>query len=347
MRPKITQGFILNRTPDSNKTMTFRIILLIAALTVLPWGSSAEPFNRKRLPADTKWLVHLDVEGLLGTRVGKFLIRTVEQEMQGEIEKLQTGLSPDIAITTNSVLSISAFGSGYELSPESGGVLVLSINGRLKEVATGLLIQQALAGADDDKAPIREVENEGFPLYSIQGEVYVSLNNRNHVFLSKSLDEMQEARDIWAGKAPGMDATSSFGNLSELRESFFFLAVAEEFSRRLPIPPQANFLKLADSTRIVVGESEEDLYAELKLKTPDQKGATQVQQILQGLLAIAPLLAPNDPSVQKLLNRSGITNENQTISLSLRYPVDEAIKTLKEVVKKAKARPTRKGKKKH
>ncbi len=309
--------------------MKIRIFLLVVALAALPFVSSAEPFSHKRIPSDTRWMVHLDIESLVKTRVGDFISQALQRDFKEEIEEFQAQFGKNLSLGMNSVRSITAFGSGYELTPDSGGVLVLNVDGKIKDVATGLLVQQALAGADDAKATVKEVPNDDFSLYSIQSEVFVSFDDQDVVFLSKSRKEMNEARAIWSGKKSGMDASSSFGNLSELRDGFFFLAVAEEFNQKLPLPPQANFLKLAESARVVMGESRKDLFAELKLKAQDDKSALQTQQILQGLLAIAPLLAADEPIVQNLVSGSSLTNEKQVISLRFNYPVDDALKKLK------------------
>ncbi|MDA7915976.1 hypothetical protein N9B94_01930 [Verrucomicrobia bacterium] len=326
--------------------MKTKIALLIVALAAMPLVSTAEPFNRERIPTETKWLVHLDVEGLLNTRIGEFATHILEREMKSEIEKIQSGFGHGIEISTDSLRSVSAFGNGYELTPDTGGVLVLDLEEKLKMIATGLLVQQSLAGADDDKAPVRTIENEDYSLYSIMGEVFVSLDDQNLVFVSKSREEMEEARNIWSGKEQGMGAANSFGNLTGTEEAFFFLAVAEDFNKSLPIPPQANFLKLADSARIMIGESSDDLFAALSLDTQDKKGATQMQQILQGLLAIAPLVAPQDPAVQNLLSGTSLNNENGKVSLSLRYSVEDAIQAFEKFEESKQARKKKKSKKK-
>ena len=115
-----------------------------------------------------------------------------------------------------------------------------------------------------------------------------------------------------------------------MKKTFFFLGVAEGFSADTVLPPQAKLLQLADGGRVVLGENADQLFLDLALKAKTSEVVTQMQQVIQGLIAMASLGKPDDKDIMQLVQSTKVSATDKVVSVNVEYPVEKALQRIDE-----------------
>jgi hypothetical protein len=314
----------------SKNYMKYQICCLASVLT-LTATALATPLQKELISADAKWLVHLDLDALRDSRVGKFLNQTiVENKLAEHRAELKQAYGFDLDITK--LNSITAYGTDYKLNPEANGVLIIGLDPNMQALLGLVLDKQVQSGVVsqvDDKAK----------LYSIHNQVMVSFQKEGQVFMGKSKESLQKAMDVLAGKAPNLASGRTFAGYPDTPKSFFFLALAEGFSGKIPLPhqkegegkneggfaPKAQLLQMADGGRLVLGESADNLFLNLSLKAKTVDASRQMQQILQGVLALVSLSQGQNQDLLQIVQATKISSEANVVNIGLDYPVAKAM----------------------
>jgi hypothetical protein len=88
---------------------------------------------------------------------------------------------------------------------------------------------------------------------------------------------------------------------------------------------QSTLVKKSENVIANVGESDGEFYAELISRGESEQGATNMQQVLAGLIAFAKLQSdPGDKSVSPLLDAIQIKTDGPELKATLRIPADRA-----------------------
>src|SRR5262245_29333902 len=220
----------------------------LAALLTFVATTRALPVQHGMVPEDAKWMVHLDVDSLRESKVGNVLIKDV---LPKPLAKLKTEMKIDGQLILKKLHSLTAYGNDFQAGPQANGVLVLSGEEELQKIVEGLFAAQILQNSN---GPIKKLQQDPFVLYAVNNEIFVSLQSTGQVVLGKSRKDVENVRNVLAGKPMAANASSPFVGYANLTNTFFFLAVAEGFNQKAPLPPQAEILKKATGARIVLGE---------------------------------------------------------------------------------------------
>jgi hypothetical protein len=298
---------------------------LFATITLgvsLVWTAAAGPLQKAQVAADARWVIHLDVEGLLATKVGGMLAReSLGQALESSSAPLKQQCGFDF--DWRRIRSVTLYGADFKGAAQPGGVLLVDTD---MDVAGGLeaaLAKVAVAGHGAG-CPLERVTDSTVPLYRLLGEVYVAPAPGKPVVVAKARDATLKARQVLSGEAPhlntGVDNAAGFSEFCQSGSGFFFLAAAQGFSELAPIPPQAQVLRMAEGVRLNVGEFGDEVRATVALSTRTIESAQQVQQIVQGLLALALLTQNNQPELQTLLQASRVSRAEKLVTLHLALP---------------------------
>ena len=288
----------------------------------LAWTIAAGPLQKAQVAADARWVVHLDVEGLLATKVGGMLAReSLGPALAGPSATLKQQYGVDF--DWRRIRSVTLYGPDFKGASQPGGVLLVDTD---MDVAGGLeaaLAKVAVAGHGAG-SPLERVADSTVPLYRILGEVFVAAAPGKPVVVAKARDATLRARQVLSGETPHLSSGTvqapGFSEFCQSGDGFFFMAAAQGFSELAPIPPQAQVLRMAEGVRLNVGEFGDEVRATVALSTRTIESAQQVQQIVQGLLALALLTQNNQPELQSLLQASRVSREEKLVTLNLALP---------------------------
>ena len=134
-----------------------------------------------------------------------------------------------------------------------------------------------------------------------------------------------------AGKAPALASGAAFGGFGDMKEAFFFLGVAEGFNAGNGLPPQAKLLQVADAGRIALGEDSTQVFLNLALRGKTPEVVVQMQEVMQGIIAIGSLSQPQDKDVAQLLQSIKVSTTDNFVNVRVDYPVARAIEQLAQV----------------
>lgn len=288
---------------------------LPALALVLPlW---AAPLQKEHVTSAAKWVLHLDVEGALQTDLGSWLGREL---VEPRLAKAKRDLKKkhDVDFDWRKIQSITAYGTDFQSNPGESGVLLIRTS---LDVPTMLdqVFENLGAG------PLEKKKEEGFTLYTLNEEVHGSAGKTGAFVVSKSRAAVKSALTVLEGKGETLGSAKTFSGFPAAPEGFFFLGLAEGFSSASKLPPQAKVLKNSDGGQLVLGENAGQLFARLSLSTKDGEAAGQIQQVVQGLLALGAMSQPENKELQKLISATKVGTNGTMVNVSLDLPASNVI----------------------
>ncbi|HKS35665.1 MAG TPA: hypothetical protein VJW76_00645 [Verrucomicrobiae bacterium] len=306
------------------KPFTSALVLALAIATTTFGG----PLQKEQVGSDAKWLLHLDLDKFRASKVGTYFTRQVlEQKLSQPKADLKREFNFDLDISK--ISSITAYGTDYGSKPDANGVLVIKTTLDV-EKALDSAIEKLSANAGEGQGGIKKTQQGSTVRYSINDDVFVTLHPGNLVVVAKSREPNQKASEVLAGKSANLTSGKAFSGFPDVQKAFFFLGVAEAFNADVPIPPQANVLKMADGGRLVLGENADRLFLNVALKAKSSEVVTQIQQVIQGLVALASLSKTENKDLMQLAQSARVSADENLVSLNLEFPVERAIEKLSE-----------------
>lgn len=301
-------------------------LLTLLAITALAASATAGPLQPNHVADNAKWVAHLDVEKLITTELGGYLGRTfMDKKLAKPVRDLeQWGIDFD----WRDIEGITAYGTDFSKSPENGGVLVVKSSFDFAEAIEVVMDKIEAYGGND--RPIEKLQKEPYALYSAKGEVFGAAFGKDLFLLSKSRAELEKARGILDGKGPSLAKSQSFPGLAAAEDGFLLAAVAEGFQSSAKLPPQARGLMNAKNGQIKAGEKAEKVFVSLSLNTRDVESATQMQQVLQGLLALAALSQEENKDLAMLVQGATVSGAEKTVTVNLAVPSETIIAKVSE-----------------
>jgi len=283
---------------------------------------TAAPFDADRVAGDTKWLAHLDVDGLKASSIGAFLLETAKTEMA---KKNDSKVSVDLDGLLQQIHSITAYGTTFDDQPENNSVLVVETGPKAQAVIDGYLASQELA--NDGKVPFKTISGKSFPTYLFGNEVFVTFPRKDLIVVSKQFSQVENALSVIEGRTPKIAKGSSLLASSDNR-GFFFVASANGFNTLKDMPPQARILQKATGIQIALGESGSNLATRITLATADAEVSSQMRRIVEGMLALVSFAQVEDQNLNKLAQSITVKETERAVSIGLTYPVEEVKKLL-------------------
>ena len=284
---------------------------------------SAASFPRERISADAKWLLHADLEAFRTSQMGGYLQTNFLNE---HLRQVSSSLKFDAGALLQKFSSITAYGSGFKKQdPEASlatGVLVLQTDAQGQQIVEGTLAAQLLANTN---SPLKKLQTQPYPLYAVGTDLYGAIQPNGVILLGKSRERIEHASQVLAGKLPSLKDGKQFTDFPATSDSFLFVGIAADFNELADIPPEAKVLQMAEGIRISLGEKADLLIAEVALKSKSQEVVAQIQQVLQGIMALVSLGQPENQDLAELVRNSQVTTVDQFVAVAMKFPVAKAL----------------------
>jgi hypothetical protein len=309
-----------------SKIHTTAILLLALATPVL-----AGPIQKENIPADAKWLLHWDLEKYRSTEVGRYFDREI---LAKKLEKPRADLKQyfNIDLDWEKFTSLTACGTDFE--PQNGTNALLIVKTDLTTAnSTEMALIKQVDYAKSHGGPIEAITAGPFGTYSINNNVFVSFQKGGRILLGKSLAQVRKAIEIIQGKSANLTTSTALNGFPAGDSDFFFIALAEGFADRIPLPPNAKILQTTEGVRAVLREKSDKLSLSLTLKAKSADSCKQMQQVVQGMIALVNLSQQENKDLMLLAQSASVTTEDRSVSLGLDYPVKEAIAKLSEIAR--------------
>jgi hypothetical protein len=306
---------------------------LVLGATVLASSlvALATPLQRTLLPADVAWWVHVDIDRLKQTEVGRFIFGELDKpEAQARFAAFQAIFNFD---PRHNLRACVLYGRGQK--PEDA---VLLLHGGFDAER---LLTLARAGQNYQSTPHRHHAVHGWTdrkHAAQEGEKprrYGAIHPGGWVVMGQTQTRVTEALDVLDGLTPSLASSNDFSQWTVDTSQTAVLAAARRIEG-LDADPRAAFLKHSSQYSLAIGETGAALFAEVCLTTNDEATAEQVCAIVHGLKALVTLKR-DDPNAAKIASGLSIAQTGAQVVISLQLASAEVVQALQDAA--AKHRP--------
>lgn len=263
--------------------------LALRALAALALAAPvlADGFDRARVPGKARVVAHFDFEGFLRSRLLTELQR-LEPDFKadldlGDASPFLKGIQP-----LRDIRSITVFAT--DLRQERFGVVVRASQKveALLQVAAGVEQYAVQQVAGRSVHSWSEDEDGGERVLAALFEIGGSQDKL--VLISNDVVLMEEGLAVLEGRAPGLAAGGAGLLATQPRAGTLLFAACDQSLGELEdIAPSSPVARMVQGLVVQVGEASGNVFLNLALTTEDYQNAQKVQQVLQGLTALASL----------------------------------------------------------
>ena len=296
------------------------LLLAVLCFSAVAFNTQAAGLQSKQVPAGAKWFLHLDLEAFKATQMGKFALEQLTAfgpQIDAVSALMQSDLRKDLS-------GITVFGANDVDEPEMAVVL---IHGQFKP-AHVLTLLKANPTFRSEKVGDRELLTWTDKKNSESKTQFGSIVNENLLLVGTQQKFVVQALKVLDGQSPALDPKK----LADLQiEKGAYLTGGLFSLAALPVPPEAKVLENVKSLALALGENGTKLEANLRLNASNEEAATQVQQLLQGLIALGQVTLDNidDPkakqSAELILKNIQANRTKEWVNISIALPIDMLI----------------------
>lgn len=310
----------------------------LLALGALAVRARADVFDAARVPADARWFAHVDVEALKRSELFAALQSAHVDDfagLDGLSEFGELGIDP-----LRDLRSIAVY--CQDKNPEHAVLLVVG-NAQVDEALSKLSSEPSYRAAELDGRRMH-VWGEGAQ------SSYVCVARREGSedrLVVRAPDEasLRRALAVIDGRTPSLaSAASSAGDknvdqprvrLVPSKGSILYAAALGGLSELTEVDMASNVTRLCKQMLLDVGESQGEVHALLEMETRTDAEARQLQQVMQGGLALLALAqgSAEDPDLAKplqdLTNAFRFTAQGSSVQCEFRMAVSLLLEDLR------------------
>lgn len=306
--------------------------LVASAGLMLGAAAVAKPFNRNWAPTSAPWLVHVDVEAALKSEIGKLGFEGPEPILAEVQNDIMEDLGFDLFAEVRSVTI-------YGLTVEQENPVVIISTTPVAEAKLGELTgEMQLAGVEERGRTIYRMDAHGEELAHVGAFIAGADAGERILVVAHDNEALHSAIDIVEGKGR-LDANLDQSPLSRAPGSGSIVYVsASEIDRGLDIEPVSVVLQKAEGMRFDLGETGGQMYMEMDLRTTGDQEAVQIQQMIQGGLAMAQFAASKEPAFAEIAALAGsmnLTADGRDVALRFRHDSKDVLERLSRLQESA------------
>lgn len=314
-------------------------IILLVVCALLPASAViAGGLNRNAVSGDANWVAHVDVEGFNNTQIGKIVRRHLEET--GELQKLEALKAVLSFNPLDDIRNVTIYGNGKEKENAVAVIQakfdkqtllkLLGQNASHKEAKCG---EYQIHSWIDDKHKGNEAERQ-----------YGGFHGADTVVIGAGLDAVKKSLDVLDGKAKNARQKKVFRLLRKAPEGAIVVAAANGLGKMAQQWDRTVMLKNTKQSCLFLGESEGSLFIDVNLEATSSETATELTQLIQGVIAWLNLAGKDQPQVAELAASIKLTTKKKLVQVHFEQDVEKIAALLKEEWKKQQAQQTEKAK---
>ena len=302
----------------------FLFSLVLAVLT--PLVGFAAPFNSSHIPADAKWVAHIDLEAIRASVIGKAMREhwLAKEKVQDHLDKVREEIGMD---PSEDILSATLYDTKYE---KHHGVLMITVQN-----ADG---QKLLARLNEKEPDNRMVEFEGAKLYlwtkggkhphTVCGTLY---DNRVMIF-SRDVLQLTEVLDVLNGKKPALSGDSPLAASTPAGTTLLLRGIdLADASSEIKCMVLKESSRLEFETGANAGKS----FMNMELDTDSDEVANNVKGVIKGFRAMVNL-QKGKKNLKQFLSNLEVSTKGKTISTTWSADETAVLESIKAMVAKHK-----------
>ncbi len=331
------------------------VIRAIAALTMLTGGVLAGPFRRADVSAKAIWVMHVDLDGMRQSSIGKHLLaKAAKQRVAKHFEAAKTIYGVDFRKDLTGVTMY-----GHITKADGGG----AVQHHGVAVIRGKYDKTRFINALKSRVGYTTVEFRGHTLMKVipaDRKLEAGLANQRirtrtkpgwgafydgtTFVLGETLSALKTGVDVLDGKAKSLVTANPFKHLDAIEENPLFMAAAN-LGQMKGVDPQAAIFRGAESVSLAVREVPTDpdreaapenatVRAQAIIDGKSKAASEQLRQSLDGLVAIALLGAEKEPLFADLARGVKIRQDGLTVTVGFTHQVDELTQKMDQLENK-------------
>ena len=292
-------------------------VLGVAAALVLGLAAvvQAEPLNLKQVPADAKWVAHMDVDAIRASTVAQKAYKQCHDKCEDADEKLaklreKLGMDP-----TTDLHGITFYGT--QIKKEKGVVIVQA------EVDQKHLVAKAKKAPDYSSS-----KHKSYKLHTWthrkgkehEHSVTGCFHKPTVIVFGRTADEVTAALDVLDGKSPAL-AGSDSQLAAEIPAGTVLLARAVGLADA-DLPSKSPLAKECESLCLAIGEHDGEVFAKGKLVTKSEDVAKQLKEVAEGFRALGALKHAGDADAVKILDSFKVTVDGKAVAIEMQAGAD-------------------------
>lgn len=305
---------------------------LAAACVLSTFGALSAPahadaLDKARIPADARWFAHLDLDALKRSELFTALQAAEKTSLTAEFDEFaELGLNPMEDLRSIGVYCL-------DKNPERA-VLLLVGNEHVDAALAKLSKTPSYHAEELDGRPLHVWDDGGEKSFVCVARREGS-NDRLVVragdkeTLRRALSVVDHPGESLAGvKEPAASYTPAAG-------SILYAAAMTELSELGKVDMASNVTRLAKDMRLDIGEARGEVYAMLDLEAATEKEARQLQQVMQGALALVSLAQGENEELHQplsdLVNAFQFTSQGSRTHCEFRMSVSLLLQDLRRL----------------
>lgn len=319
-----------------------RAMMVSALVLVMATGLLAGQFQPAQVPANAKWVVHVDVEGFLASQVGKAVMAAIPAEtIKAAVAECQekAGFDP-----TKDVKSVTVFGTEFN---ESGAAGVLEV-----KIDKAKAIAAASAKNDHKEAAygeltIHEFTKKGAPAEGEKKEsLFLVFAPNDRIVMAPTADAVKAATDVLLAKRDSLTKGGELAELAKPAAGSLFLVAAKDIALPDGVVPgdQAAVVKKLKTARMEVCEADKKFTCKSVGTATDADSAKEMREKMSGLLAMVGMMtaAGDDPktaAIAEVIKGITVGGEGTAITITAAWDVEKVLAAIKAAAAAANAAP--------
>ena len=304
---------------------------LIGLLLLAP-PALAGDLQKGRIPAQARWLVHLDVEAMKSSKLYEVVHQASAENGSNEMDeglaqiRMFAGLDPTLDLRSVTLYSAA--------QSEEGCVALLAGNAKVDQALDKLKTM-----ANYHTTPVQDYalhtwgdDHETWYAYVHRREgsdERVVIASQDSAELVRGIAVLEGDAESLAGSSrPPFRATPASG-------SILYAAAGESLRELGDVHPVSAIAKLAKSIVVDLGEDHGALSVHVVLDTRTPEDAQRVHQVLQGAVALVGLVGGENEEIraklQPLVDSLRLSVSNTRVEAHFRYDVAALIEEMKSL----------------
>jgi len=313
------------------------IVMSVGAVLVsgIAYGGA---INKAEVGSSAKWVVHLDVDRFLNSKIGKLVAdETANEDLKKGLDALRATIHFD---PLKDIKSVTLYGDNF--LPDSGIAVVKgspsaeALNAFEKLIVLSKTHEQVSYGSHAIHKWVDCKKQKPSALCFYAPGVTV---------LGGNVDKLKEAMDVLDGKKgcmkDNMPEGEGFLLISARKDNGSASALKAEADEKNPA--RAAVFQNAQWLTAVVGEAGEKFGLELKLGANSAESAAQIQFMALGMTSFLMLNQGENQVVADIVKAISVTVDNSIVGVRFSYPSEPLFEFLKDLKSRKKNTPIQQG----
>ena len=297
---------------------------LAALALAMGWGASgsAEPLDCGRVPADAKWLVHVDVRAIDSGAVSQKisdLWRQLPATRQG-LQRLRWTTGVDLA---KDLEDITVYGRSFD---QDHAVTIVR-----SKADQARLARYLRARPDFHTSEYRGHELMGWTERkgNSAAQTMAGCVHESRVWLfGRDVADLKLALDVLSGHAPSLPEGHALhatrtpeGTMIQVRG----IGLGEA-----KLPFESPLVRKSTYLMALGGENATEVFVEGRVATQSGEVAGQLRSVVEGLLAMARLRFDQDPDMSRVLDAVKVSVAGESVMVQCRWPAEQLLSVIEK-----------------